>query len=72
MPHASKPQYYGASFFSVLRMGTEASHVYSDTSRIFMVWEFSEEDNAELKFFCLQPATTTENEMYNIESFNLE
>lgn len=72
LPHASKPQYYGASLFSVLRMGSEANNVYNDSSRIFMVWEFSEEDNAELRIFCLQPATTPENKMYNIENFNLE
>ena len=69
--HSTKIQYYGVSF--ILNVRSHGNNgLYTNPSRIFMIFDFAEEENPVLCIVRVQPTSTPREQLYDINDFKLK
>lgn len=64
--HRTKANYYGVTLVQEWNSST-----YSDKGIVFLVWDFSDEDNPKIHVRTWQPTETSEDEIFTLNKFKL-
>lgn len=68
--HSTKPNYYGVTL--IQNWATNYTNgKYTDTGYLFLLWDFTNEDEPQIHVRSWQPKTTLDNDIFTIESFDI-